>query len=171
VRVAKTKAYIASDDEQEEEDDDMRIIRSSDDENDDDDEEDKTAAYERAPRQLKEEWKDDSAKPRRLPVITEDGKLARAGDDDESKPLLPSQAIAAAKEKVKVRKEAAAAKQIKASNVVQKAESTSNVKLPRKLTNEQRQFARVEAQERLAEIASTIIENPEESVGFSTLSF
>ncbi|KAJ3404796.1 hypothetical protein HDV05_006915, partial [Chytridiales sp. JEL 0842] len=67
-KIAKTKAFIADNDSDDDQDgNDMRIIRSDsdeeDDEEDDSDEEDETTKFERKPRQLREEWKDESTKP------------------------------------------------------------------------------------------------------------
>ncbi|KAI9350285.1 CBF/Mak21 family-domain-containing protein [Obelidium mucronatum] len=135
--------------------------------------------YEAGPRALKPEWQPASAESKRLPAFGVDGKLIRL---DKKKDLSATEELTEAKEKQRKKNEAKLSPQKK--DTLPESTDASAVQAPPKdqglkkekpqkekklsfkaMTPQMRIQARWDAQELLAELASAIIENPEEKFG------
>ncbi|KAJ3331895.1 Nucleolar complex protein 3 [Blyttiomyces sp. JEL0837] len=173
------------------ENDDMMYNRDEESDNDADQDqnedeepesEDEITALERAPRLAREAWSQPKQKVNaRLPVVGEDGKLHKVVVEDPyaTVALLPRDALAKAKEnaaKRKQQREGSATNGGEVDNDVEneKKEATKEsivkkqkkavLEKPAKLTPALIQAARTEAQEKLAELCTAIIENPEDHI-------
>ncbi|KAJ3065365.1 Nucleolar complex protein 3 [Podochytrium sp. JEL0797] len=168
--VKKNRTNIATSDSEEEDEEEAE----------DQDEEEEEASefdsdYEQAPRALKPEWQPDTFESRRLPAFGRDGKVIRT--DLKPKMLSASEELAAAKERQKEKQEREVVEkeveevQVKQVEEVKKKKMDKKTKEKAKKTSfakmdqQARIQARWDAQELLAELASAIIENPEDKIG------
>ncbi|KAI9101743.1 CBF/Mak21 family-domain-containing protein [Phlyctochytrium arcticum] len=111
------------------------------------------ASYERRPRVIQKEWAEQ--KQTRLPIKSQDGRLMRQVIVPDHKDE-PSEDV----EKPEVE---APAKPVKNPKSIKKPSETQDA--PSKLSSQDKAARFVEAQEKLASLASEVIENPEKNIG------
>ncbi|KAJ3126073.1 Nucleolar complex protein 3 [Physocladia obscura] len=174
----RIKTHVSNDDDdsnQEDEDD------SNDDDGEDEQDSDEEQDYEQAPRSTQNDWKADSVEFKRLPAFGTDGKIIRL--DNQKKALLPREELDLAKEKQEkvkavkeqeavekqdiqlARKEEKKKKKDASKTEKTKGEAVAATLRASTLSPKERIQARWDAQETLAELASDIIQNPEDNLG------